>query len=238
MITAVIAAGGKGTRMGADINKVYLYLGGMQVIARTVSAFEKCDNIDEIIVVTGKNDIENFNKIIREYDFRKVAAVVCGGETRVDSVYNGLSHANGDMVLIHDGARALITEKEINDVIEDCKKYGAAALGVKCCDTLKYSENGFISGTANRDTVYRIQTPQAFYKKDIMLAHETAPDKNVTDDCALAEQLGIKIKITEGSGENIKLTSPPDMITATNILRWRYRNENPPKLKIKHLLED
>lgn len=238
MITAIIAAGGKGTRMGAGINKVYLDLCGMEIIARTVLAFERCDNIDEIVVVTGENDIDTFKRLMKKYGFRKISSVVCGGKTRVDSVYNGLACANGDIVLIHDGARALITQKEIDDVIADCKKYGAAALGIKCCDTLKFSENGFISGTANRDTVYRIQTPQAFYKKDILLAHKTAPDKNVTDDCALAEQLGIKIKITEGSDENIKLTSPSDMIAAVNILRWRYRKENPPKLKIKHLLED
>lgn len=224
MITAIIAAGGKGTRMGAEINKVYLDLCGKEIIARTVEVFEKCDNIDEIVVVTGQCDIEVFKGIIKKYDFKKVTNVICGGETRVDSVYNGLMRANGDIVLIHDGARALITETEINKVISDCKKYGAAAVGIKCNDTLKLSVGGFIGGTVDREKVYQIQTPQAFKKSDILYAHKSAPDKNVTDDCALAEQIGIKIKITDGSSENIKLTTPSDMQLATDILKHRTEN--------------
>lgn len=222
MITAVIAAGGKGTRMGAGFNKVYMRLAGIEIITRTVSAFENCSIIDEIIVVTGENDIPVFKDISKKYKFKKVTSVICGGETRSKSVYNGIMAASGDIVLIHDGARALITSEEICRTAEDCKKYGAAALGVKCKDTLKScDENGFISGTLDRETTYQIQTPQAFFRNDIIRAHELFDDPAVTDDCMLAERAGIKIKITEGSYENIKLTTPSDIAIGEEIIKRR-----------------
>ena len=221
MVTAIIAAAGTGTRIGAGINKVYLESDGMEIIARTVSAFEKSDIIDEIIVVTGKNDIPLFRELAKKYSFSKITAVVQGGSTRSESVYNGLMQAEGEIVLIHDGARMLITADEIERVLADCKKFGAAALGVKCKDTLKISENGFIAGTLNRETTYQIQTPQAFYRDTIIQAHQNAKDNTATDDCMLAEQMGVKIKITEGSYENIKITTPSDLSIAHEILQKR-----------------
>lgn len=221
MVTAIIAAGGSGTRMGAGINKVYLESDGIEIIARTVSVFEKSDIIDEIIVVTGINDIPLFNELINKYCFKKISAVVQGGGTRAESVYNGLIQASGEIVLIHDGARMLITVDEIERVFNDCKKFGAAALGVKCKDTLKISDNGFICGTLDRETTYQIQTPQVFYKDTIIKAHQNAKDNTATDDCALAEQIGVKIKITEGSYENIKITTPSDLAIAHEILKKR-----------------
>lgn len=221
MVTAIIAAAGTGTRMGAGINKVYLEPDGMEIIARTVSVFEKSEVIDEIVVVTGKNDIPLFRELAEKYSFSKITAVVQGGSTRSESVYNGLMHAEGEIVLIHDGARMLITADEIERVLADCKKFGAAALGVKCKDTLKASENGFIAGTLSRETTYQIQTPQAFYRDTIIKAHQNAKDNTATDDCMLAEQMGVKIKITEGSYENIKITTPSDLSIAHEILRKR-----------------
>lgn len=222
MVTAVIAAGGKGTRMGAGMNKVYMKLAGIEIIARTVSVFENSSSIDEIIVVTGENDIDAFREIERRCDFRKVAAVICGGAARSESVYNGLLKASGDIVLIHDGARALITEEEIDAVLADCRKYGAAALGVKCKDTLKIADSGgFIAATADRERTYQIQTPQAFFKDVIISAHRAAEDNTSTDDCALAERMGVRIKITEGSYDNIKLTTPSDIAIGEEILKRR-----------------
>lgn len=221
MVTAIIAAGGSGTRMGAGINKVYLECDGIPIIARTVSVFEKSDIIDEIIVVTGINDISLFKELSLKYGFRKISAVIQGGSTRAESVYNGLTHANGEIVLIHDGARMLITTEEIEQVFDDCKKFGAAALGVKCKDTLKINNGGFIAGTLDRETTYQIQTPQAFYKDTIIKAHQNAKDNTATDDCALAEKIGVKIKITEGSYENIKITTPSDLAIAHEILKKR-----------------
>lgn len=231
MVTAIIAAGGKGTRMGADINKIFLPLGAMEIISRTISAFENCPRIDETVVVTAENDLPILRRVLKKYGFKKLAAIVAGGSTRAESVRNGLNAASGDIVLIHDGARPLITEDEILRVIDDCEKYGAAALGVKCKDTLKKSDaDGFIETTLDRETTYQIQTPQAFYRKDILRAHSLPGSESATDDCALAERAGIKIKITEGSYENIKLTTPSDIIIGEEILRRRTQNADRPGL--------
>ncbi len=222
MVTAIIAAGGKGTRMGAGINKVFLPLCGMEIIARTVSVFDSSPLIDEIVVVTGAGDIPLFNEIAAKYSFGKISAVVCGGETRAESVRNGLTAAKGDIVLIHDGARALITSEEIAAVLDDCVKYGAAALGVKCTETLKSTDgSGFISATLDREHTYLIRTPQAFIRSQILDAHNTPDAASATDDCMLAERAGIKIKITPGSSENIKLTEPADLIIGEEILKRR-----------------
>ncbi|MCI5605602.1 MAG: 2-C-methyl-D-erythritol 4-phosphate cytidylyltransferase [Clostridia bacterium] len=221
-ITAIIVAGGKGTRMGAQINKVFLELCGKAVLEHTVEAFEENQNIDEIIVVTGSNDIEKATKILQNCN--KLSAVVEGGEERQNSVYNGIKAASGDILVIHDAARALISQKEINDVIEDCKKYGAAALGVPCKDTLKSAnENGFISGTIDRSVTYQIQTPQVFKTDLIRKLHQCAENDalSVTDDCAIAEHYGAAVKITAGSYDNIKLTTPEDMAVGEMILRRR-----------------
>lgn len=222
-ITAVIVAGGKGTRMGADKNKVFLKIMDKEVLAYTISAFENNENIDDIIVVTGTCDINACNAMIKKYGYSKVKAVTEGGNTRQQSVMNGLKTADGDIVLIHDGARALVTDNEINNAVNDCKAYGAAAVGVRCKDTLKSGENGFISGTVDRESTYLIQTPQTFKLSEILELHKKAEKEgfSATDDCMIAEHYGRKIKISEGSYDNIKLTTPEDMIIGERILRKR-----------------
>ena len=139
-------------------------------------------------------------------------------------MYNGLAFVSGDIVLIHDGARALITQAEITRVIDDVVKYGAASLGVKCKDTLKTAdENGFIISTPDREKTYHIQTPQAFKTTEIKSAHDKALADGfiATDDCMIAEYVGMSVKISEGSYENIKITTPEDIITAEQILQKR-----------------
>ena len=223
-ITAVIVAGGKGTRMGADKNKVFLKIMGKEVLFYTISAFEKNNRIDNIIVVTGKNDIDECTALAEKYQFNKIKCITEGGLTRQQSVMNGLMKADGDIVLIHDGARAIVTETEINNSIDDCIKYGAAAVGVKCKDTLKSADtDGFISGTVDRESTYLIQTPQTFYNDKILELHKRAEKEGfeATDDCMIAEHYGMKIKISEGSYDNIKLTTPEDMIVGERILRKR-----------------
>lgn len=222
-ITAVIVAGGKGKRMGADKNKVFLKIMDKEVLFYTISAFENNGNIDNIIVVTGKNDIEECARLVRIYKFNKVNKITEGGATRQQSVMNGLLEADGDIALIHDGARALVTDDEINNSISDCIKYGAAAVGVKCKDTLKEVSNGFIFGTVDRENTYLIQTPQTFYRERILDMHKRALEERfeATDDCMIAEHYGAKIKISGGSYDNIKLTTPEDMIIGENILKRR-----------------
>lgn len=223
-ITAVIVAGGKGTRMGADKNKVFLQIMDKEVLFYTISAFERNSRIDDIVVVTGKNDIDECIALVGKYQLNKIKCITEGGMTRQQSVKNGLMKADGDIVLIHDGARALVTETEINNSIDDCIKYGAAAVGVKCKDTLKSADiDGFISGTVDRESTYLIQTPQTFYLDKILNLHKRAEKEGfeATDDCMIAEHYGVKIKISAGSYDNIKLTTPEDMIIGERILKKR-----------------
>ncbi len=217
-ITAVIVAAGSGTRMGGVMNKVFLPLGEKTVIEHTIDVFSSCDKISDIVLVTRECDIElckNFKDI----------KVIAGGKTRQESVYNGLCEVReADIVVIHDGARALITCDVIENAIEDAKKYGASAVGVSSKDTLKsVDENGFIIKTLDRETTYQIQTPQVFKREGIIKAHEMAIEDSFlgTDDCSLYEKYIGKIKVTKGSYDNIKLTTPDDMIIAENILKKR-----------------
>lgn len=217
MVSAVIVAAGMGRRMGAGINKTFLLLGGKTILENTVSIFENCDKIGEIIVVT--DDTEKCRELLK--GFNKVTAVISGGATRQDSVKNGLKVCKGEFVAIHDGARALTRSEDVERVIEDAEKFGAAALGVKCKDTLKIAdENGFIIKTADRNFIYQIQTPQVFKRTEIEKAHQENSGE-VTDDCAVMEGIGKKVKITEGSYENIKITTPEDLIIAEKILEKR-----------------
>lgn len=219
-VTAIIAAGGKGTRMGGDRNKIFLELCGKTVISRTVEIFEKNPLISEIIIVTGKDDISECEALMQK--FKKISAVVEGGETRRDSVYNGLKIAKGHIIAIHDAARCLVSDEIINEAINAAVKYGSAAPGVICKDTLKAAdEEGFISATIDRSKTYQIQTPQVFQSEIILSAHKNAGQFEATDDCSLVERMGGKIKITQGSYDNIKLTTPEDMIIGENILKRR-----------------
>ena len=224
MVSAVIAAGGKGKRMGADTNKVYLELGGTEILARTLGVFQSCPVIDEIVVVTGTEDIGRCRSIIARDGLTKVTAIAEGGIERQDSVYIGLSAAHGATAVIHDGARCLITDEEIRSVVADAKKYGAAALGVPVKDTLKtIGENGEITGTVDRDRTVLIQTPQVFDRLELMRLHERLRTEGaaVTDDCAVFERYGRVVHYTAGKYENIKMTTPSDMAVGEKILEMR-----------------
>ena len=223
-VSAIIAAGGRGKRMGADINKIFLKISEKEIISRTVSAFEVCDTIDEIIIVTGAEDIERVKDILKRDGVKKVCAVVEGGAQRQDSVYNGLCAASGDFAAIHDGARCLITPKEISDTTADALKFGAAAVGVIVKDTLKsVDENGYITGTIDRERTVLIQTPQIFPLEEIKEMHKraVADGISVTDDCSVFEHYGKHVHVTKGSYDNIKITTPEDIAVGEQILKRR-----------------
>ncbi|MGN0180889.1 MAG: 2-C-methyl-D-erythritol 4-phosphate cytidylyltransferase [Candidatus Ornithomonoglobus sp.] len=222
--TAIIVAGGRGKRMGAAVNKVFLPLCGREILAHTMAAFECCTIVDEIIVVTGADDIPLVRKIAERDSISKLTAVTEGGAERQNSVYNGLRAASGDIAVIHDGARCLITPAEIEAVISDAVKYGAAAIGVTVKDTLKaIDENGTITGTIDREHTVQIQTPQVFKLNEIMALHERAAEDKiaVTDDCSVFEQYGRAVHVTIGTYENIKLTTPGDIAIGEEILKRR-----------------
>lgn len=221
-MSVVIAAGGKGTRMGAEVNKVFLKLGGKEIIAHTIEAFEKNPLVKNIIVVTGKDDIERCKELIKEYGFKKVTEIAEGGKTRRASVANGLKYAECEFTAVQDAARALVTDKVINDTASEAEKYGAAAPGILCKDTIKIADNdGFIASTPDRSNMYMIQTPQIFRTELLKKAHKQSYELEATDDCMLVENTGHKVKIADGSYENIKLTTPEDMLIGEMILKRR-----------------
>lgn len=225
-ICAVIVAAGSGKRMRAKENKVFLPLMGTAILMHTINVFQKCDMIDNIVLVTRECDIQLCEKLIKDYSISKIKCITAGGATRQESVCNGLSvtDEDTDIVVIHDGARALIENEHIISAIENALIYGAAAIGVKCKDTLKQiDKDGFIISTIDREFTYNIQTPQAFKRDLIINAHKFAIQSNfeATDDCALAEHFGTKVKVIDGSYDNIKITTPDDLSIAENILRQR-----------------
>ena len=224
MVSAVIVAGGKGTRMGAEKNKLLLSLSGKEIISRTIDVFNSCGAVDEIIVVTAKCDMDAVSNIINRDKFRKVTHITEGGATRQSSVYNGLQCVSGEICLIHDGARCFITATEIENVINDAIRYGAAACGVTVKDTLKsVDENGNITDYSDTTDDKLIQTPQAFHTQEITDLHRRAVNDHiaVTDDCGLFEHYGKAVHLTLGSYDNIKITSPEDMAIGESILNKR-----------------
>ncbi|MBR3942666.1 MAG: 2-C-methyl-D-erythritol 4-phosphate cytidylyltransferase [Clostridia bacterium] len=218
--TAIIAAGGSGSRMGLDFNKIFLDVDDKPILAYTLDVFEFSDCIDNIILVCKEADRSLCEAIIKRFAYTKVKTIVQGGSTRQESVRNGLSAVPScsDIVLIHDAARPLVTEEMLKLSIEAARKNGAAAVGVSPVDTVKRIQNDTICETIDRNSLILIQTPQTFQKDLLIEAHETARKNHqlVTDDCALLELMGKTVKVVRGSKFNIKLTTPEDyeMISA------------------------
>ncbi len=225
-VSCIVAAGGKGERMGADINKIFLDISGVPIIARTLSVLNACQYIDEIVIVTAECDLPGCNDIVREFRIDKVKTITVGGKTRQQSVRNGLSEVseNADIVMVHDAARPLVSPNHLAEVITSANEHGAAALGVPEKNTLKYVDSdGFITQTIDRSHIYAIHTPQVFRKSLIDKMYENAEQSEITatDDCMLAEILEQKIKMIEDSYENIKITTRDDLIIAEQILESR-----------------
>ncbi len=228
-VSCIVAAGGSGTRMGAEKNKLFLNVCGVPVLAHTLLALEKSDEINEIIISARKEDIGEIVALTKEYQIYKVTAVVKGGSHRSASVRAALDEVSVDaeFVAVHDGARPLIDKETIKNTIEAAKTYKAAACGVRPKCTLKRADkSGFIAGTVDRSEIYEIQTPQVFSRDLLMKAYDCAEEilERATDDCSLVERLGEKIFITGGAYTNIKVTTPEDILIAEKILEeksWR-----------------
>jgi 2-C-methyl-D-erythritol 4-phosphate cytidylyltransferase len=221
---AVIVAAGKGTRMNLDQNKQFINIAGIPVLARTISAFEECPDIDEIVIVINKNDLVYCkHEIVDRYGFKKIKSIAAGGEERHNSVYNGLSQLDTScgIVLIHDGARPFVDQSSIERSIEAADEYGAACVAVKVKDTIKTSDaREFINGTPDRSRLWQAQTPQSFRYEIIMEAYKNAIKEGweSTDDSALVERMGHHIKLVPGNYLNIKITTQEDLILAEAIV--------------------
>lgn len=218
---AVILGAGNGTRMGIDKSKLLLKIGDKTVIERTVETFENTPEVDEIIVVCRECDVEEFSNLLTDDN----VSFVFGGETRQESVANAVEVIDDcDYIIIHDGARPLVTETEIVNTLDKAQITKAAATGVRVKDTIKVVDDTLdIVDTPDRSKLVAIQTPQIFdfntYKTAVEKAKEEG--KDYTDDCQLVENLGIKVSAVLGSYENIKITTKSDIALAENILRQR-----------------
>lgn len=216
---AVIVAAGSASRMGG-IDKVMAELGGEPMIKRTVRAFQECDAVKYIVIVTREDLILPIHNLCRE--FPKVMEVVAGGKTRQESVQRGVNALDQkvELVAIHDGARPLITWQLIDRCIRASNTYGAAAPAIPVKDTIKTVEGGIVVNTPDRSKLRAVQTPQVF-DLDLLqgaLLKAQQDGAEVTDDCSAVERLGMKIKIVEGDEKNLKVTTPMDLKIAEMLL--------------------
>lgn len=216
---AVIVAAGTASRMGG-IDKVMAPLGGEPMIARTVRAFQNCDAISEIVIVTREDLILPMTALTREMS--KVKAVVVGGKSRQESVSLGLNALSNNVKLaaIQDGARPLITWEVIDRTVRAANTYGAAAPAIPVKDTIKVVEGRIVKSTPDRSTLFAVQTPQVFDFDLLRAALKKAEAEGaaVTDDCSAVELMGMSVKIVEGDERNIKVTTPMDLKIAELLL--------------------
>ncbi len=221
--SAVVVASGSSSRAGRD--KIFSKLYDRPVLAHTLLPFENCDCIQEIILVVRQEKIEEAAALCEQYQLKKVLKIVCGGETRTHSALAGVSEVSkcAELIAIHDGARPLVEEKLISEVVHAAALYKAAAPALKVKDTLKHTSNGFMDQTVSREETVAVQTPQVFDATLIKgaLSEVVVNEIPITDDCSAVERFGGKIRIVPGSEENLKLTTPIDFIVAEAILEAR-----------------
>ena len=222
--SAVIVAAGKATRMeGTD--KVMADLCGEPMIVHTIRAFQQSQDVTEIILVTREDLLEPISHLCVEKQLTKVKKICKGGESRAESVQLGLDQVGKDcdLVAVHDGARPLVTDRIIHDAIRKAEKIGAAAPAIPVKDTIKEVHGGVIDSTPDRSALYAVQTPQVF-KTDLYraaLESAIAAKKPLTDDCSAAEAYGIRVLITQGGDENLKVTTPTDLLFAEALMKAR-----------------
>ena len=222
--SAVIVAGGSSVRMGED--KLCMDLKGRPVLVRTLEAFQTCPFVKEIVLVAREDRLEQYADLCAKWGISKVCKVVVGGSSRTGSALSGLSHIdrNARIVLIHDGARPLVTEELIYDVMHTAALYKTAVPALRVTDTVKEVEDGVVKKTLDRDRLMAVQTPQGFVPEIIKAALSKAAEegREYTDDCAAVEAMGFTIRIVKGSEENIKITNPVDIPIAEGILERRH----------------
>ena len=220
-ITAIVLAAGSGSRMKSKTKKQFMEIKGKPVIWYSLFEFEK-SRVDEIILVTGKENIDYCKKeIVEKYNLKKIKNVVAGGSERYESVYNGLKEVTGNIVLIHDGARPLINNEIIERSIEGTIKTDACVVGVPVKDTIKRAnKEGYIIDTPNRSELWITQTPQSFKTDLVKMAYKKMKEElekgnttlNITDDAMVVEEFTTnQVRFVQGDYKNIKVTTPEDI---------------------------
>jgi 2-C-methyl-D-erythritol 4-phosphate cytidylyltransferase len=224
MNVAIIAAAGQGTRMAGKRPKQFLELGGTPILFHTLRAFERCDVIQEIIVVIPAQECAGFLSLAREHGLRKPLKVAPGGATRAESVLRGLQvvdDTTANVVAVHDGVRPFVTPDEIARTVEAASREGAAILVSKPVDTIKEVVSGLVVRTLQRDKLRNALTPQCFRYELLRRAYEQVDvyDPELTDESSLVERLGVSIVAVEGSSRNIKITREEDLPLAEALLK-------------------
>lgn len=223
MTTAIIVAAGKSERMGAGTDKAFLSLVNKPVVAWSLLAFERCTEIDKIVLVVRKDQLLACKAVVQMFGISKMHKIVAGGSKRQDSVLAGIEACDLDTrhVVIHDGARPLITSDVIAEVVKAAKRSGAATVGKRMTDTVKLVEKGTtVAKTLEREKLWAVQTPQAFSIKILRNAYRNLPDGTVvTDDCQAVELTGEQVKIVESNKPNMKITTVEDLQVAGALLK-------------------
>ena len=226
--SAVVPAAGSSTRMEGQ-DKLLLPLEEQPVLLHTLRALELCPYLAEIIVVTREDLIVPVSQLCRDFMLDKVTKVMVGGAERVLSVRIGVQEARRDaaLIAIHDGARPLLSREVLEEVLKKAAVTGAAAPAIPMVDTIKRAERGVVVETMDRSSLWAVQTPQVFEASLIRAALEkaVADGETLTDDCAAVERIGMKVSLTRGDRENIKLTTPFDLVVGEAILDARERGE-------------
>jgi len=225
MNVAIVVAGGRGTRFGGNRPKQFLELNGAPVIVQTLRQFERAGEIQNVVVVLPADQTAGFQSLIKKFDLKKVSHVIAGGETRAQSVRNGLATIDkANIVAVHDGVRPLVTPDEIDQVVRVANDKGAAILVTPAGDTLKEIEQDRVQRTVPRQSLRRALTPQCFRFEVLKRAYEHLSEiessgNEVTDDSLLVERLGVEIIAVVGSARNIKITNQEDLDFAAALLR-------------------
>jgi len=225
MNVAIVVAGGKGIRFGGNRPKQFLELNAIPIIVHTLRQFERCKQIDSVVVVLPPAEMTAFQSLSDRFDLKKVARVVAGGETRAQSVQKGLAAIEAaEVVAVHDGVRPLVTADEIDRVVIAAAANGAAVLVAEVAETIKEIENNRIARTLPRERLRRALTPQCF-RFDLLerayegLAEIEASGIEVTDDSFLVERLGVNVVAISGSPRNIKITTQEDLAIAEVLMK-------------------
>lgn len=228
-VSAVILAGGSGSRMGTDKTKQMLVLDGMPLVVHTLLAFEKSEYIDEIVVVAKEEELSEYERFKEEYSITKLSKTIVGGAIRQQSAKNGFDAINekADYVAIHDAARALITPEQIKAVVMSAYAHGAAIAATPATDTIKYAEGVTIGETVPREKIWLAQTPQVFKDEIYRVAAYTAEKDGFvgTDDASLVENVGITVYLVDTGTDNFKVTYKTDMLRAEQLLNERKEKE-------------
>jgi len=219
-VVAIVPAAGRGKRLGLKEKKPFVLLGGKPLVTYALKALEACGAVDAVIIAAEKPCIKDFEKLIARFGFKKVKEIIAGGRTRFQSVANCLKAigTSFDIVLVHDAARPFVERKTIEDSIRIAGRFGGCVVAVPESDTVKLVDKGlFIKKTLDRARIFRAQTPQAFRFGLIKKAYASA-GRGATDDAALAEIPGNRIKVLKGTRRNIKITTREDLKLAEVLL--------------------